>query len=245
MASSPAVNFIAVSQAIRERAIGYGIPAEKVTVSYIGVDTERFKPAGLSLTQRKKRILFIGRMVEKKAPLLLIHAFIAVRKEIPDAELVMIGDGPLRKAAELFAIERKIPVKFLGTLPPAEIIAQLHEARVFCLPSVTAANGDAEGFGLVLLEAQACGVPVISSACGGAAEGLLNQKSGFQHKENCHEEIAALIIKLLSNDYLAESFSAQAVEFAKKNFELNLCNRLLEKKYNDSSCPQTSGASLH
>src|SRR5690606_12677303 len=68
MAKDPKVHFIAVSQAIKKRAIEFGITPEKITVSYIGVDTDRFKPAGLPLSERKRRVLFVGRMVEKKAP---------------------------------------------------------------------------------------------------------------------------------------------------------------------------------
>ena len=94
MAEYPTVHFIAVSKAVKERAIKFGIPEGKITVAYIGVDTRRFKLGGLPLEQRRKRILFVGRMVEKKAPLLMIRAFADVRRVIPDAELAMIGDGP-------------------------------------------------------------------------------------------------------------------------------------------------------
>src|SRR5690606_38340612 len=114
MAHEPAVHFIAVSQAIKRRAIEYGIPEHKITVCYIGVDTERFKPGGLPIDQRRKRILFVGRMVEKKAPLLLIRAFAEVRKQVPEAELAMIGDGPMLKDARKLAQALDLPVEFLG-----------------------------------------------------------------------------------------------------------------------------------
>src|SRR5699024_5679577 len=149
----------------------YGIPDEKVTVSYIGVDTQRFQPQGRPVTQRLKRILFVGRMVEKKAPQLLVRAFAQARKNVEDAELVMIGDGPLLEETRALAVHLGAPVTFLGTCPHSEVQKQLHQARVMCLPSVTAENGDAEGLPTVIVEAQACGVPVVTSARGGATEG--------------------------------------------------------------------------
>ena len=177
MARKPAVHFIAVSQAIKRRAIEYGIPEDKITVCYIGVDTERFKPGGLPVDQRSKRILFVGRMVEKKAPLLLVRAFSEVRKHVPDAELVMIGDGPLLKDARQLARELDVPVEFMGAQHSDAVLAQLHLARVFCLPSITAGNGDAEGLPISILEAQACDIPVVTSAKGGL-DGILDEVTG-------------------------------------------------------------------
>src|SRR5690606_4063699 len=132
-----------------------------------------FKPRGASIEKRKNRILFVGRMVPKKAPALLVEAFAEVRKSMPNAELVMIGDGPLRKQTEHAAETLGVPVIFLGAQNTNEIMAQLQESKVLCLPSIVAESGDAEGFGMVILEAQSCGVPVVSSAMGGASEGLL------------------------------------------------------------------------
>ncbi|MEJ0063693.1 MAG: glycosyltransferase [Alphaproteobacteria bacterium] len=64
------------------------------------------------------------------------------------------------------------PLTFTGSMSSDDVKRQLDEARIFCLPSVTAKNGDAEGLPIVILEAQACGVPVVTSAKGGATEAL-------------------------------------------------------------------------
>lgn len=229
MAQEPSVRFIAVSNAIKQRAIEYGIPADKITVSYIGVDTERFKPGGLPLAQRKKRILFIGRMVENKGPLLMIRAYAEVRNQVPDAELVMIGTGPLLEAAQQLAQELAMPVKFLGARSSDEVLEQLHQARVLCLPSFTVANGSSEAFGLVLLEAQACGVPVVSSAKGGAYEGLIDQETGYRFPEGdyfaCANHIAAAIGLNTSKTV------GQARDFVEKNFNIKTQAKELEEIY--------------
>ncbi len=231
MAKAPGVRFIAVSNAIARRAIQYGIPEEKITVAYIGIDTERFKPSGLPLEKRRKRILFVGRMVEKKAPLLMIRAYAEVRKIIPATELVMIGDGPLLDSAKHLADELAAPVKFLGACGSDEVLTQLHEARVCCLPSVTAINGDAEGFGLVLLEAQGCGVPVISSALGGTIEAMLDGVTGYAIDVRIVDNFVKCICSLFGDSVKAANMSIAASIFVTKNFDITQLSKNLERIY--------------
>lgn len=245
MAHEPAVYFIAVSHAIRCRAIEYGIPEDKITVSYIGVDTERFKPGGLPIDQRRKRILFVGRMVEKKAPLLLIRGYAEVRKQVPEAQLVMIGDGPLLKDAKRLARTLDVPVEFHGAQDSYAVQAQLHLARVLCLPSVTAENGDAEGFGLVILEAQASGVPVVTSAQGGAFEGVLDGHTGHAFNEyDMDAMVQGLLVYMRTDDRLVAS-SAAAAQHAQTTFDLRVCSRQLERIYDASYQPTFENEKTH
>lgn len=231
MARDPSVHFAAVSHAIKRQAIEFGIPEDKISVSYIGVDTDQFKPGGLPIDQRRNRVLFVGRMVEKKAPLLLIRAFLEVRNQVPDAELVMIGDGPLLSEARHLARELDIPVEFMGAQNSETVFSQLHLARVLCLPSVTADNGDAEGFGLVILEAQASGVPVVTSARGGAAEGVLDRHTGYTFNErDMHALIHGLLFFVGTNDNILDG-SAAARRNAQVNFDLRICSEELERIY--------------
>lgn len=232
MASDPTVSFIAVSKAIKKRAIEYGIPEQKITVAYIGVDTRRFHPGDLPLNQRRRQILFVGRMVEKKAPLLMIRAFAEVHKLVPDAELVMIGDGPLLNRAKALAEKLVAPAKLIGARNSDEIIAQLHQARVLCVPSVTAPNGDAEGFGLVILEAQACGVPVVTSACGGAEEGIQAGETGIKFRAGDKEALATALKKLLLDDAYVTRASIRAIQFVRDTFDIRPCTQRLEIVYN-------------
>lgn len=228
LAHEPTVHFIAVSHAIKRRAIEYGIPEDKITVCYIGVDTERFKPGGLPAAQRRKRILFVGRMVEKKAPLLLIRAFAEVRKQVPEAELAMIGDGPLLNDARLLARALDVPVEFLGVQNTDVVLAQLHLARVFCLPSVTAESGDAEGFGLVILEAQASGVPVVTSALGGAAEGVLDGLTGHIFEEHDMHAMVQGLLGFIGVGPARVAASAAATQYVQARFDVRDCSARLE-----------------
>lgn len=216
IAAEPNVRFIAVSEAIKQRAIAYGIDAKKIDVSYIGVDTKRFSPAGLPIVQRKKRILFVGRMVEKKAPLLLIQAFAQVIQSIPDAELVMVGDGPLKQQAEFLAKELGVTVHFTGALSSDEVLAHIHEARLFCLPSITAENGDAEGLPISIVEAQACGVPVVTTLHSGNPEGIQHSSTGFAVPEMDISALANAIKQLLLDEKLLATMSQLATVFSRE-----------------------------
>jgi len=235
MSRDPAVRFVAVSHALARRAVEVGIPEDRISVAHIGIDTERFTPGGRPLEQRRPRILFVGRMVEKKAPLLLVQAFHELRRELPDAELVMIGEGPLLGEAKQLAASLDVPVTFTGALGSDQVLAHLHEARVFCLPSLTAANGDAEGFGLVILEAQACGVPVVTSAMGGAQEGLLDGQTGRACREGAVADFVAGLRHFLSDDAAARRASAAAVAFARRSFDIRGGSQQLERIYDTFS----------
>jgi len=233
IARDPRVHFIAVSEAIQARAIEYGIPPEKIWVRYIGVDVGRFAPADLPVSRRKRRILFVGRMVEKKGAHVLIQAFARVRSRLSDAELIMIGEGPNLAAAKQLAQDLKVPVDFKGMQPTEVVLAELNQVRVLCLPSLTAANGDAEGLGIALLEAQACGVPVVTSARGGATEGIIDGVTGFAFSENDVDELGARLCAVLEDDARALAMSHAARQFAVQNFDIRKCTHQLEELYDE------------
>jgi glycosyltransferase involved in cell wall biosynthesis len=234
LAQAANVHFVAVSEAIRLRAMEYGISPDKISVRYVGVDTEQFRPEATPIDQRPKRILFVGRLVEKKGVEYLIRALVSIRVEVPDAELMIVGDGPLRTYLENLSNSLGLNARFLGIATSAEVREQMRWARVFCLPSVTAKNGDAEGFGLVLLEAQACGIPVVTSALGGSTEGICDGKTGFRVPEGDVESLSALLKRLLLDSRLSSEFSVNAAAFARRNFDLKICTRLLEESYDSS-----------
>ena len=240
IARDPRVHFIAVSNAIQTRAIEYGIPAEKISVRYIGVDVVRFAPAGLPVSQRKRKILFVGRLVEKKGAHVLIRAFAQVRSRLPDTELIMVGEGPDSAAAEQLAADLNVPVSFQGKQPSDVVIQLLSEARVLCLPSLTAANGDAEGLGIALLEAQACGVPVVTSARGGATEGIIDGLTGYAFPENDVEALSNRLCAVLEDDDRALAMSRLARDFAVRTFDIRKCTRKLEDLYEEVTFSATN-----
>jgi glycosyltransferase involved in cell wall biosynthesis len=228
------IRFVAVSKAIQARAVAFGIPASRISVAYIGVDTNFFAPSRIPITERPKQILFVGRMVEKKAPLLLIRAFASVRQMHPTAKLLMVGDGPLRNAAQQLASSLGLPVTFTGTLPSNKVVNHMHASRVLCLPSITASNGDAEGLGLVVLEAQACGLPVVTSAKGGSSEAILDGLTGYRFDEGDRATLADRLTALLDDDALLANQSIEAVSFVRRRFDIAECAGELEAIFDEA-----------
>ena len=105
---APRVTFIAVSDAIRNDAIRWGLPPDRVVTQRIGINVDKFHPSGLPIRERERRILFVGRLVEKKGARYLIEAMARVRAQVPDAALTIVGDGPLR--ASLMAMAESLGV---------------------------------------------------------------------------------------------------------------------------------------
>lgn len=224
------VSFIAVSQDIKSRALEFGIPKDKIDVSYIGIDTKSFVKSSCSFKDRKQ-VLFVGRLVEKKGCHILLDAFSEIQNQFPDVELKIIGSGPLENTLRESAKSLNINAVFLGSCTKHEVIHELSQSLVLCLPSIHAKNGDAEGFGLVLLEAAACGVPVITSAFGGAKEGVIDGVTGFSFNENDSIQLANRLRLLLSEPSMMEVMGNEGRRFVEENFSIEKCTHSLENIY--------------
>lgn len=232
MAEEASVSFIAVSHAVKRRAIACGIPEGRIAVGYTGVDTCRFIPGGLPSAQRSNRILFVGRMVENKAPLSLIRAFAALKQRIEGLELVMVGDGQLLDRARSLASSFRVEVSFRGAASADEVLQELHKAKVLCLPSQMIDNGASEGLGQVILEAQACGVPVVAAATGGIPEALLDGVTGYIFPAGDEHALQAALLKvLLSEPSRMRELSERCREFAVQRFDLRKAIRSIQEIY--------------
>jgi glycosyltransferase involved in cell wall biosynthesis len=231
MATHPSVHFIAVSKAVLRAALAYGLPADRVTVKYIGINTAQFPRSGAKLSQRPREVLFVGRMVEKKGGTYLIQAAARLRERVPGLRLVFIGDGPQREA--LIAEGRRLGVDadFLGAQPHSEVRRRLGVVRTLCLPSITAQNGDAEGLPIVILEAQAAGIPVVTSAESGCEEGIVDGVTGFAFSERDVEQLASRLEALMLDGARVDAMSVRASDFARESFDIVNCTRTLESYY--------------
>lgn len=222
--------FIAVSHFIKEKLLARGYSEDKVTVHYIGIDTSVFKP-DLAFNKREPIVLFVGRLVEKKGCEYLIRAVSSIQAQRPDVKCIIIGDGVLRPKLEGQAKERLRNYQFLGKQPPDIVKAWMQKARVFCVPSITAQSGDAEGFGLVFTEAQSMGLPVVSFASGGIPEAVAHEKTGFLAPEKDGDRLAQYLYELLTNPELWNTLSHQGMEYVEKHFNLRKQTVLLENLY--------------
>jgi glycosyltransferase involved in cell wall biosynthesis len=231
LAQRPRTHFVAVSEAVRRRAIEFGIAPEKITVRYIGVDVMRFAPTRPPAGGEERCVLFVGRLVEKKGCEILIRAFADVQKAAPDVALIIVGDGELRKELESLANRLEVRARFCGALTNDEVRRALQVATVYCQPSVTAGNGDAEGLPITLLEAQASGVPVVTSAHSGSVEAIREGETGFSFPERNHQSLATRLVTILANPPLRDSMAKAAHLHAMRSFDIRECTARLEGLY--------------
>ncbi|GAA4451814.1 glycosyltransferase [Phytohabitans houttuyneae] len=222
--------FICVSEHIRRRAVEWGYPEEKVTVLPIGVDVDLIAPAA---TPEVPRVLHVARLVEKKGTADLLKAFAVAARAVPGAELVVIGEGPLRESLTALAAELGTgdSVRFLGAQPYPETLRWVRESRLLCLPSVTAPNGDQEGLGMVLLEAAATGRPVVGTDHGGIPEAVVDGTTGYLVPEHDVTALADRIVTLLRDPELGERLGKAGRDMVVERFNLSRQTGKLEDLY--------------
>lgn len=221
--------FIAVSEFIRGKLLERGFPQEKVIVHHIGVDTEVFQPD--PAMAREPVVLFIGRLVEKKGCEYLIRAMSLVQRARPDAELVVLGDGPLRPGLERLAGRTLRRHRFLGIQPPETVRRWMNRATVFSVPSIVAETGDSEGLPIVFCEAQSMELPVVTFATAGNPEAVAHGKTGFVAAERDWRGLSEYVLMLLQNDALRREFGAAGQRRARSLFDLRRQARALEEIY--------------
>jgi len=220
---------IGVSRFICDQMLQRGYSAKKVRQHYIGVDVAKFQPDPSVV--KEPMILYVGRLVEKKGSPDLLRAMKRVNAKFPDVKLVLIGDGPLRESLTDFARAEKLNVQFLGPQPADVVQKHLQAALMFCMPSVRAADGNSEGLGIVNLEAQATGIPVIGTLHGGIPEAVEQGVTGLLAPERDPAALADHILTLLGDTALRESMGRAGRERVTRLFDLNEQSLLLEQMY--------------
>ena len=173
-----------------------------------GIDTDHFAPVDASELRKKlglhdkKTIVSVGRLVHRKGQDILIEAMPAICREIPDAHLVMIGEGPYRSYLEnrrkVLGLEEK--VTFIGRIQYAELPTYICIGDLFVMPSRSRLAGlEVEGLGIVYLEASACGLPVIAGNSGGAPDAVLAGETGLVVDGTHVNDVASAVIELLND----------------------------------------------
>ncbi|MEK7072842.1 MAG: glycosyltransferase family 4 protein [Patescibacteria group bacterium] len=187
----------AISGFLAARAVRLGADPARVSVIANGVDLSRITPQRPEERVRH-RIVCIARLAWEKGLGDLLAGLAQVRKTVPDAHLVLVGDGADRAALEARVKELGIvaAVTFRGALPNAEALAVLRTADVFACPSL------AEGLGIVFIEAQACGVPPVGTSVGGIPDVITDGESGLLVPANDPERLAAALTRTLTDEPL-------------------------------------------
>lgn len=210
---------IVVSNDMRESLIQLGADANKIHLIPYGVRTDLFKPVRLST---EPHFLSIGRLVEKKAPIITLNAFAKVAQQFPTAHLFLVGDGPLEPAIKTRAKALNIAkqVTFTGVLDRKAIIQLMSNTYAYVQHSVTAKDGDMEGTPNTVLEASAAGLPIVSTRHAGIKEAVIEGVTGFLVDEYDQEAMAQHMLTLATSRPLAEQMGRAAHQHMIKHYDI-------------------------
>jgi len=175
----------------------------------------------------------VGRLVEKKGCIDLLEAVHRLPVHLRRTPVTVVGEGPCAAEAMKFATRQELNVSFLGVQSPKVVQEAMWRTRVFCVPSKRAANGDAEGLGMVFLEASACEAPVVSYDHGGVPEAVRHGTTGLLVPEGDISQLSTRLALLLGNDLLAERMGRQGRSHVVENHDIAMCTPRLERLYEE------------
>lgn len=203
---------------------------DKVSIIPMGVDIKKFTsnpiPEGV-VNSNSPKIIFVGRLINLKGIDYLLKAMVTVIRHIPDAQLTICGNGPEKKRLEGVTATLGISknVSFLGSINHVELPRYYQSADLLVLPSVTVMD-QTEALGVVLLEAMACGIPVIGSDVGGIPDIIYDGWNGYLVPEKSPEMMANQIIRILTDSKIHKKFAANGLVTVKEKFSWDyICSR--------------------
>lgn len=209
-----------------------GVDPRRIQVNYPGCDTELFRPLAVrqdlrerllrSSDQRKQVILTVGNLVARKGHDMVIRALALLKNRVPAFVYLIVGDGPYRGVLESLVSEVGVAdsVVFTGKMPDKDI-PDLHAlSDVFVMASRERLDGDdVEGFGMVFLEANACGKPVVGGRAGGIPEAVVEGVTGLLVNPHSPEQIAEALANLLVDRDLARRLGEQGRSRVVREFQ--------------------------
>ncbi|MCS4188217.1 glycosyltransferase involved in cell wall biosynthesis [Salinibacter ruber] len=192
----PRVGAVTVlSEDMKEKAQSLGCPPSKIRIVHLSRDLEDFPfdPP----EQKISNVLFVGRLVPKKAPIDTLEAVRTAREKGAQLRLDVVGDGCLREKVEQYVTDKNMQnVRIHGRVPSSEVGKYMREADAFLLPSKTAPNGDEEGTPTVLVEAQATGLPCVTTHHSGIPEMIPEKNRDLLSTPGNIESLAATLLML-------------------------------------------------
>jgi len=226
--------FLPISNRWKEKLIRLGCAEEKILVHRMGIEASRFSYSPNKPQKNDKiALLTVARLVEKKGVEYGIQALVNVIRIFPNVEYSIAGDGPLKK--DLIDLITKLEisnnVKLLGWKTQDEISYLMDQADILLAPSVTGEDGDQEGIPVVLMEAMARGLPVISTFHSGIPELIIDGKTGSLVPERDVDVLAEKIKHLIIHPEVRERMRQEARQYTEKNYDINKLNDKLVEIY--------------
>ena len=204
-----------MNEDMRARLVALGAPADATYVLPMGADVDAIRAAAAGATRVPGRVLFVGRLVEKKGVAVLLDAATLLRDQ-PGWSMEIVGDGPLR--ADLESRAAGLPVAFAGALGRSQLAAAYASADVVVFPSVPAASGDQDGLPVALLEAMAVGATIVASRMPGIDAAITDGESGVLVPPGDPRALADALRRLLDDaglrERLGKAAAARSDEFS-------------------------------
>ncbi|MEE8602447.1 glycosyltransferase family 4 protein [Euzebya tangerina] len=201
-----------------------------------GVDTQTFTPDGPDLREQhglepdQPVVVCISRLVRRKGQDVLIEQWPRVRAAVADAHLLIVGTGPLEEELTDRVAELGLgdAVTLTGEVPWADLPAYYRTGDAFAMPCRTRLLGtDVEGLGLVFLEAQACGVPVVVGDSGGAPQTVVQGETGVVVDGHDPDSVYAAVVGLLSDPGRLRTMGEAGTEFVRRQWEWSVIGQRL------------------
>ncbi len=199
-----------VSDSTRDELIKKGVSPSGITVIHNGIDHNCYRP-DLRRRQPEPNVVYLGRIKKYKSIDLVLHAMKRVIEQVPKATLTIVGDGDDRPRLEKTAADLGITaaVRFTGHVTEKEKIRLLQKAEVVVNPSRK------EGWGVTVIESNACGAPVIACDVPGLRDAVQDGKTGVLVRYGDVRNFAASVVLMLRNPRVREEFSRRSVAWAR------------------------------
>ncbi len=191
-----------VSYLWKRKLIEMGCPMEKITITRMGIEPEKFNFKPRSTPHNPLRILSVARLSEKKGLDVAIRACGLLKALSASFRYTIVGTGDQEAFLRTLIINENLQdhVQLVGFKPQEEVKRYLDHADIFLLPSLTARDGDMEGIPVALMEAMATGLPVVSSDHSGIPELIQHDVSGWLADEGDTQSLAAILFSLASGE---------------------------------------------
>ncbi|MCK4248622.1 MAG: glycosyltransferase family 4 protein [Candidatus Omnitrophica bacterium] len=230
---------IAISEPVREHLVNdLRVSKEKIITIHNGIDITQFVypltleqktdyKKDLGLTEKDKVVGIIARFSPVKGQKYLIKAFEHILKKIPQAYLVMVGDGPDKQMLINLVKELKINKRVLFVPATRDTAGLLAAMDLFVMPSVQ------EGLGLSIMEAMSAGLPVVASNVGGIYTIVKEGQTGFLVHPEDDKSLAAAVIKVLESPLLCKEIGEQGRKLMETDFSIDTMAQAVEEVYKE------------
>lgn len=235
-----------------------GVQPERIQVVHPGCDVDKFRPIEISIEDRrailgphaeKKVILTVGRLVTRKGHDLVIRALPRVLKAHPDTCYLVVGSGPAKATIASLANEMGLGDKviFWENAKDSELLKIYNLCDVFAMPSrANLKSCDVEGFGIVFIEANACGKPVIAGRSGGMADAVVDGETGFLVDPDDSDALAESLSRIIGDSSFARRIGQQGRVRAERKFAWKLIaaqvDETMQRLVCEKETPKKGGA---